>query len=166
MYLLQTIRFDDSDEHTYLAAARGGEWAIPGGFVFADRAEADLQGKERQAFLSGFLGLESFGWSTFATVKEIDDTTLEELAVRLARHFIEHHGAPGIVAARPVAEAELVFAASLAEHPPGTIVRVQRSFDAAGDIRESFATIERQEDVPHARIFAIVAEAEEELRRL
>lgn len=164
MHFLQTIRFDDTDEHTYPRAARAGEWAVPG--AFAHRPDGELVGKERQAFLTGFLGLDSYGWSTFTVVQEIDEATLDALTLRLARHFVDRHGAPDIAAARPVAEAEIAFAASLAELPIGTVVRVQRDLDERGDIRESFATIERREEEPHARIFAIVAEAEEELRQL
>ncbi|MFQ5763830.1 MAG: DUF6505 family protein, partial [Rhodospirillales bacterium] len=64
----RTIRLDESDRRVFERAAEPGEWAIPGTFVFADADPATLSGKARQAFAHGFLGLESFGWSTLVEV--------------------------------------------------------------------------------------------------
>ena len=63
--LLRTIRLDASDALVFPRAADPGEWAVPGGFCFWDDDVAALEGKRRQAFRAGFLGLASFGWSTW-----------------------------------------------------------------------------------------------------
>ena len=61
MKLLRTIRLDASDTFVFERAAKPAEWAIPGGFMFADRDPRTLAGRDRQAFRAGFLGLGSFG---------------------------------------------------------------------------------------------------------
>ena len=68
MRFLRAIRFDESDTRIFERAALPGEWAIPGTFVFADADPETLGGKVRQAFAYGFLGIGSFGWSTFVEV--------------------------------------------------------------------------------------------------
>ena len=57
MKLPRTVRFDQSDSQVYETAAGDGEWAVPGGFAFADDSAETLTGKRRQAFANGFLGL-------------------------------------------------------------------------------------------------------------
>ncbi|MGD9830923.1 MAG: DUF6505 family protein, partial [Hyphomicrobiaceae bacterium] len=73
MKLLRTIRFDRSDERVYEVAAAESEWAVSGAFAFAGVEREALVGKVRQAFANGFLGLPSFGRSTFAVVAEAGD---------------------------------------------------------------------------------------------
>ena len=53
---------------------------------------------------------------------------------------MEKFGAPDIEAARLAAEEEVAFAASLCEHPPQTLLAVQRSIEN-GEIRERFRTL-------------------------
>jgi hypothetical protein len=159
--LLRTLRFDASDERVFERAAAADEWAVPGGFAFANDSPETLVGKRLQAFRSGFLGLESFGWSTFVAVATIEPITLEELAVRLARHFVACFGAPDVAAALPVARDELAFALSLGEpHPPGTVLAVERELTDEG-VRERFRVVRPVSAPLHARIFEIVAEDED-----
>jgi hypothetical protein len=160
MRMLRTIRFDASDERVFEPAATAGEWAVPGGFAFAAADPATLSGKQRQAFRSGFLGLDSFGWSTFAVVADIDATTLEALEARLARHLVASHGAPDLAAARAAARAELEFACSLCEHPVNTILLVEREATAEG-VRERFRTVRRPAAPLHAPIWAILPDPED-----
>src|SRR3546814_2248939 len=68
--LPRTIRLDPSDTFVYARAAEPGEWAVTGSFLFFGADPAALAGKERQAFRGGFLGIESFGWSTLVVVTE------------------------------------------------------------------------------------------------
>lgn len=154
--LLRMVRFDATDELVFERAAAADEWAISGGFAFSNDTPETLTGKRLQAFRCGFLGLESFGWSTFVAVAAIAPITLEELAVRLARHFVQHYGAPDVAAALPVAHDELAFALSLAEpHPPNTVLAVERELTEAG-VRERFRVIRPSGSGLHARVFDII----------
>ncbi len=156
MLMLKTFRFDASDEQVFERAAAAGEWAIPGGFLFAGDSAETLSGKRRQAFESGFLGLDSFGWSSFAIVSEIAEERFEELVTGLARRFVRDFGAPDMAAALPVARGELEFARELCCHPVNTVLVVERSLSEEG-IRERFRTLHR-EAVQHARIWDILEE--------
>jgi hypothetical protein len=55
--LLRTIRLDPSDTFVFDHAAEPGEWAVTGAFMFADGDPANLEGKARASFRSGFLGV-------------------------------------------------------------------------------------------------------------
>lgn len=139
--LARTLRFDGSDAQIFARAAEPGEWAIPGGFAFADWTETDLQGKARQAFANGWLSLESFGRATLVGVAQIEPAELEALALRLAGHLLAVYGAPDTQTARAAAEAEIAFMQELCEgHAPNTLLAVSRSLDAAG-VREAFRAI-------------------------
>ena len=159
MRLLRTIRLDDSDLQVFERAAEPGEWAIPGGFAFAQDTPETLVGRRYQAFRRGFLGLSSFGWSTLVQVAPVDGATLDALTERLAHHFVQHYGAPDLAAARPVARAELDFACEIADHPPGTLIVVERTLEEAG-VRERFRTIDPGR-LPPGRVFAVVPEEED-----
>jgi hypothetical protein len=161
MRLLRTLRVDATDERVFERAAASGEWAVPGGFAFAQVAdESELAGKRRQAFRSGFLGVGSFGWSTFAVVVEATDETADGLTATLARHFVERYGAPDLAAALPVARDELAFAASVADQPAGTVLRVERELTPEG-VREAFRAIERPRADPmrHAAAWELLPDA-------
>ncbi len=141
MKLLRTLRLDRSDTFVFAAAAEPGEWATPGGFMFWDDDPATLEGKARAAFRSGFLGLGSFGWSTLAEVAEATPADVDAAIEALARRLVEKHGAPDIEAARAAAREEIEVSASLAGHPIGTVIALQRAIDPDGSVRERFRTI-------------------------
>src|SRR5207249_3295316 len=61
---------------------------------------------------------------------------------RLAGQLMEKFGAPDAEAARLAAEEEIAFAASLCEHPPQTLLAVQRNVEN-GEIRERFRTLKQ-----------------------
>src|SRR5262245_65068190 len=71
--LLRTIRLDPSDTFVFERAAEPGEWAVSGAFAFAQLDIGKLEGKQRAAFRSGFLGIESLGWSTLVQVVEASE---------------------------------------------------------------------------------------------
>ncbi|MCU9846450.1 DUF6505 family protein [Defluviimonas sp. WL0024] len=145
MQLARAIHFDESDRNVFASPARTGEWAISGGFEFSNWGEADLVGKQRQAFTNGWLGIETFGRVTFVAVTRIEAAELAALTERLARHFVEVYGAPSIEAARPVAAEELAQMADLcAEHAPNTVLTVWRDLTDAG-VREQYRFIEATE---------------------
>jgi len=158
MKLLKCIRFDGSDERIFDIAAAPDEWAVPGGFAFTQLSRDDISGKTRQAFANGFLGLQSFGHSTFVTVKEAGPGEEERLARHLANHFVDRYGAPDMNAALPVAKEEISFTAGLCRHVAiNTVFTLRRYFDDDGEIREEFRTIEAPAGPPaHARIWSVV----------
>ena len=141
MKLLRTIRLDRSDTFVFERAADAGEWASPGAFMFWDRDPARLDGKPRAAFRSGFLGLSSFGWSTLVEVGEATAEQIEAATAALAAHLVALHGAPDLIAAHAAAAEEIAFAATLADHPLGTVIALQRAVDPDGGLRERFRTI-------------------------
>lgn len=138
--LPRTIRLDPSDTFVFDKAAEPGEWAVSGAFVFWNRDPAALGQKQRVALRSGFLGIDSLGWSTLAIVTEADEADRQAMVERLAARLLEKFGAPDPAAARTAAEEEVAFAASLCDHTPQTLLAVQRSVED-GEIRERFRTL-------------------------
>ena len=145
MKLARAIHFDESDMNVFANPARTGEWCISGGFEFSNWTEGDLVGKQRQAFANGWMGLETGGRVTFVAVTQVQTDEITALIEQLANHFVAVYGAPGLDAARPVAEAELDHMAELCEdHPANTLLTVSRELTEAG-VRESFRSIEPQD---------------------
>jgi hypothetical protein len=136
----RTIRLDPSDTFVFERAAEPGEWAVSGAFVFWNKDPATLGQKQRVALRSGFLGIESLGWSTLAIVTEATEADRQGMVERLAGQLLEKFGAPDLEAARLAADEEVAFAASLCDHPPQTLLAVQRSVEN-GEIRERFRTL-------------------------
>ena len=144
MKLARAVHLDDSDTYVFHSPARTGEWCISGGFEFSNWTEADLEGKARQAFANGWLGVETFGRATFVAVAEIGEAELEHVAHTLAGHFVTFYGAPDIEAAMPVAREELAQMADLCEeHDANTLLAVSRELQEMG-VREMFRVIEAQ----------------------
>jgi hypothetical protein len=157
--LPRTIRLDPSDTFVFEQAAVPGEWAVSGTFVFWNQDPATLGQKQRVALRSGFLGIDSLGWSTLAIVTEATEAERQAMVERLAGQLVEKFGAPGLAAARGAAEDEVAFAASLCDHPSQTLLAVQRSVED-GEIRERFRTLKPREAAAgadrlhaHARAF-------------
>src|SRR4051812_19543384 len=98
--LPRTIRLDPSDTFMFERAAEPGEWAVSGTFVFWDQDPAALAQKARVALRSGFLGIDSLGWSTLAVVTEASDAERQVMVERLAGRLLEKFGAPDLQAAR------------------------------------------------------------------
>lgn len=145
MKLARAIHFDESDMNVFHSPARTGEWCISGGFEFSNWSEADLEGKARQAFSNGWLGVETFGRVTFVAVTQIEELELRQLADNLAQHFVDVYGAPNIEAAHGVAMEELSHMIELCEdQEPNTLLTVQRELTEAG-VKESFRMIEAQD---------------------
>jgi hypothetical protein len=153
MKLLRTIRLDASDTFVFDLPAEPGEWAVSGAFVFWDRDPTALEGKTRTAFRSGFLGVNSLGWSTLAQIVEADETERARLVEALAEQLVEHFGAPDIAAAKPAAEEEIAFAESLCTEPKDTLIAVHRSLED-GVVREQFRTLRRREGAEPSRPFS------------
>jgi hypothetical protein len=161
MKLLRTIRLDPSDTFVFERAAEPGEWAVPGAFAFARTDVAALEGKQRAAFRSGFLGLDSLGWSTLVQVVDASEDDRSAAIALLAKKLVEHFGAPDLAAARPAAEEEITFAATLADPPQGMLIALSRRLED-GAIRESFRTLARSEQAKPIRPYAFLDAADEE----
>lgn len=145
MKLARAIHFDDSDTRVFHSPARTGEWCISGGFEFSNWSEADLVGKAKQAFTNGWMGLETFGRTSFVAVTQIEDTERTALAQSLAQHFVDIYGAPSLEAALGVAEEEIAQMIALcADQDFNTLLTVTRELTEAG-VKESYRMIEPQE---------------------
>ena len=162
MKLLRTLRLDPSDTFIFEPAAEPGEWAVTGGFVFCDADPETLAGKARAAFRSGFLGIDSLGWSTLVQIVDASESDRATAIDTLARRLAERFGAPDLAAARAAAEEEVMFAASLCDHPAGTLIAVHRARED-GAVRETFRTLRPREGEKPLRAFAFMeVEGEEE----
>ncbi len=161
------IRLDASDLNIYARAAEPGEWVVPGGFAYADCDPEELERPEifdrkaRLAFHSAWLGTESFGHSTLAEVAEIDPAGFEQVVERLARHFVDSYGAPGLEAARPVARAEAEETAALCQHKLHTLLAIEREMTEAGVV-ERFRVIVPARAQDHAKVWEIVPDEAED----
>jgi hypothetical protein len=158
--LLRTIALDPSDTFVFDVAAEPGDWAVSGAFRFYDRDPAGLTGKDRSAFRSGFLGVQSWGWSTLVQIVPATEDDRRKLVELLATQLVDRFGAPDLATAGVAAEEEVVFAESLCTHPVSTLIAVHRSA-ADGDVRESFRRLKLREGSGHSKAFSFM-EVEDE----
>jgi Family of unknown function (DUF6505) len=161
MKLLRTIRLDPSDTFVFERAAEPGEWAVPGAFVFARADPSTFEGKARAAFRSGFLGIDSLGWSTLVQVVEATEDDRIAAVGLLAQRLVERFGAPDLATARPAAEEEIAFATSLSDHPKGMLAALARKYEG-GEIRETFRTLMPGVGLKPARAYTFLEVAGEE----
>jgi len=158
MKLARTIRFDPSDLNVFPAAAEEGEWALVGTFCFADVTPDALNGKLRQAFSNGFLGVESFGFSTLISVVSAREGDVETLTEQVATAFVERLGAPDMAVARAAAAEEIGFMAELcAQHKSGTLLTIQRELGDNG-ISERFRSLSKPDSCAEQKIWTVVEE--------
>lgn len=155
--LLRAIRFDVSDVHVFPRAADPDDWAVTGGFVFSGVDAAELSGKERQAFVSGFLALGSFGFTTLVSVAEASDADVAAATDMLAAHLETAYGAPSRQAANEAASTEIGYAMELARGAPlNTLLALKREIGEDGSIHESFHIVTPPGEKPHARVWDVV----------
>ena len=153
MKLLRTIRLDQSDTFVFDPAAEPGEWAVSGAFAFWHRDPAGLQGKARSAFRSGFLGVQSLGWSTLVQIVAATEEDRAAVVNQLARQLVAQFGAPDEAAAGAAAEDEIAFVESLCSEPQDTLIAVHRNFEN-GQVREQFRTLRPRAGAKPARAFS------------
>lgn len=151
MKLPRTLRLDPSDLFVFDRAAEPGGWAVSGAFAFSNTDLEGLGRKARVALRSGFLGVESLGWSTLVEVAEGDG---EQLAHLLAKQLVAEFGAPDFATALAAAREEVAFAASLCDLPLGTVIAVHRTIGPDG-LAEQFRTLTARADRA-APVFALV----------
>jgi Family of unknown function (DUF6505) len=138
--LLRAIRLDASDTFVYDRAAVPGEWLVSGAFMFWDQDLSRLEGRAKQAFRAGLLGITSAGWSTLGVVVEATADERQTALNDLATYLMAKHGAPTLADATAAAAEELTFAEGLAQHAIQTLVAVHRTVNADGEIAEQFRT--------------------------
>jgi hypothetical protein len=162
MKLLRTIRLDPSDTFVFDPPAEPGEWAVSGTFAFWNSDPDALQGKARSAFRSGFLGVDTLGWSTLVQIVAATEDDRANLVSRLSEQLIAHFGAPEEARARAAAEDEVTFVESLCSEPQDTLLAVHRTFEN-GELREQFRTLRPRAGAKPARAFSFFdVEGEEE----
>nr|WP_306266075.1 DUF6505 family protein [Pararhizobium sp. IMCC3301] len=145
MKLARTIRFDDSDLNVFETTAQLDEWAVSGAFEFSNWTEANLAGKARQAFSNGWLGLETFGRSTFAAVTAISEREYDDLIDQLSAHFVQRYGAPSLDMARGPATEEIAHMRQMCEdHEDNTLLIVERELVDTG-VKERFRVLKPQD---------------------
>ena len=156
--LLKTIRFDESDISVFHSAALQQEWAISCAFQFVDHQWEELDGKTRQAFNNGFLGLDSFGYSTFGCVVNITNSALIDAELLLAKHIYEKYGAPDLSSALKAAKEEIAYTIELCKDvPENTVFAVNREFSMDGKIKEAFHKVDVEDHGSlHAKIWTMV----------
>ena len=82
------------------------------------------------AFGSGWLGVESFGFSTFVQVVDIDPEDYEVACRLLAGRFLTDLGAPDALTALDAARGEIDDAATIAgDHDEGMLLAIEREPD-------------------------------------
>jgi hypothetical protein len=155
MKLLRTIALDPSDTFIFDVAAGPGDWAVSGAFRFCDRDPAGLTGKDRSAFRSGFLGVQSWGWSTLVQIVGVTAADRHALVELLDAQLVERFGAPDLATARRAAEEEVAFAESLCMHPTGSLIAVHRTA-TDGEVRESFRRLQLREGQGHGKAFSFM----------
>jgi hypothetical protein len=155
--LPRTLRLDPSDTFVFARAAEPGEWAVTGSFLFLDTDVAALAGKARAAFRSGFVGVDSLGFSTLVVVSEASEAEHAAAVEALAAQIHARLGAPDLATARAAAREEIDVAASLCNLPVGSVVAMHRSADG-GEIREEFRILSQRPgtDRLHGRAFHFV----------
>jgi len=158
--LLRTIALDPSDIFVFDVPAVSGEWAVSGAFRFCDQDPAELSGKARVAFRSGFLGVQSWGWSTLVQIVPATEDDCRRLIELLAGQLIDRFGAPDLPTARTAAEEEVAFVQSLCTHPISSLIAVHRAV-SDGEVRESFRRLQLREGQGHGKAFSFM-EIEEE----
>lgn len=151
----KVIRLDSSDLQVFPRAATPGEWAVPGSFAFSDARIEALAGKDRLAFAHGWLGTESFGYAALVEVAEITEAEFFQVVERLARHFVERYGAPGLGEALPAARAEADYAAALADHRVHQLLAIEREEGPQG-LLERVRLVRPERAGSHAKIWDIV----------
>ena len=158
MKLLKTIQLDISDTKVFDQAAKPGEWAITGSFSFSDTNPEDLSRKQRIAFQSGWMGVESGGYSTLVQVTPASQGDFETITEKLAAMFVSSFGAPELGVAMPVARDEILYVSSLCEYDEGALLSMTREPGPDG-IREIIRAVSPSNNIDQvAKVWELVEE--------
>ena len=154
MKLSKTIQLDVSDNHIFEHPANPQEWAIAGTFSFVDSDPDNWSRKHKFAFQSAWLGLKSYGNSTFVQVTEIPIKEYEFIISSLAKHLVEKYNAPSLEDAKQASKQEIDNMAALCNHPQGTLLSIERSLVENG-IKERTRVIKPTKERSKAKVWNI-----------
>ena len=154
MKLAKTIQLDVSDNHIFEHPANPQEWAIAGTFSFVDSDPDNWSRKHKFAFQSAWLGLKSYGNSTFVQVTEIPIKEYEFIIISLAKHLVEKYNAPSLEDAKQASKQEIDDMAALCNHPQGTLLSIERSLVKNG-IKERARVIKPTKERSKAKVWNI-----------
>ena len=158
MKFAKTIRFDKSDLNIFSLAAEEGELAVIGTFSFFNLDEEKLKGKMKQAFSNGFLGIPSFGYSTFISLTEVDEEDLKSLKNTLSNCFLKKYGAPSLEHANKAADDEVNIMLDLcSSHDKGSLISISREITRDG-IKENFRNLPKAESCAEQNIWTFEEE--------
>ena len=155
MYLAKTVQLDPSDLHIFERPAEIGEWAIAGTFSFIDSDPEAWSKKQKLAFQSAWLGIGSFGYSTFVQATAISSAEYEQLLLTLTAHLTVQYRAPNLEAATDAAKQEIDDMATLCNHPPGTLLAIERTIDGQ-NITEQTRIISGSRDQAKPQIWTAI----------
>ena len=154
MKLAKTIQLDVSDNHIFEHPANPQEWAIAGTFSFVGSDPDNWSRKHKFAFQSAWLGLKSYGNSTFVQVTEIPIKEYEFIINSLAKHLVEKYNAPSLEDAKQASKQEIDDMAALCNHPQGTLLSIERSL-VENSIKERTRVIKPTKERSKAKVWNI-----------
>jgi hypothetical protein len=158
MKFAKTIRFDKSDLNIFPLASEEGELAVVGTFNFYNLKQQDLNGKIKQAFSNGFMGCNTFGYSTFVSLVNISKKELQQLKIDLGKYLVDNFGAPTKEMAEKAATEEINFMLDLCKnHEIGSLLSLTRTWEDEG-IKEKFRNLPKADSCSEQKIWAFVDE--------
>jgi hypothetical protein len=154
MKLAKTIQLDTSDKNIFEVSAKPNEWAISGTFAFVDGNPDSWPKKHQFAFQSAWLGLPSFGYSTFVQVTNIKEFEYKIIIKNLTEILMNIYNAPNLKAAEQAAKGEIDDMVSLCDHPDGTLLAMERQI-VDDTITESVRTITTDKNIKTSNAWSI-----------
>ncbi len=159
MKYAKTIRFDKSDLNIFPVIAEEGELAVVGTFSFFNLDEENLKGKMKQAFSNGFLGIPSFGYSTFVSLTQVDEEDLRNLKNSLSNCFLKKYNAPSFEHANKAADDEVNLMLDLcSSYDKGSLISISREITNEG-IKENFRHLPKAESCAEQNIWTFEDES-------
>ena len=153
MKFAKTIRFDKSDLNIFPSISEEGELAVVGTFSFFNIPENKILGKTKQAFSNGFLGIPSFGYSTFISITEVNEDELAKLKNKLTEQFLNVYKAPSPEHASRAAKNEINLMNDLCKiHENGSLLTISREFKE-GNIKENFRNLPKSDSCAEQKIW-------------
>ena len=107
MKIAKTVLLDQSDQKVFPITAKHGEWAVTGTFLFTDIDPTECSKKQQIAFRDGWLGIDTFGFSTFVQITTLSPDHKENVNRQLSTFIYETFAPPGMLYAIDAAKKEL-----------------------------------------------------------
>ena len=124
-------------------------------FAFVDSDPLNWSSKQQLAFRTAWLGIGSFGYSTFVQVVEMSNQEYEQVIQTLSVYLTDIYNAPSLEAAQQAAQQEIDDMLTMCDHPPGTLLSIERSI-AEQNITEKTSVLAPSGASAHAKIWDIV----------